>query len=252
MAVVLESWSQVWDDRRFRLWSALTVPALFLVLSAMGAFVGWVEGRPGAVLPDPVLALLPARDVSWLAASAVYAALALSLPALARRPRDLLLAVHAYAVMVAFRMLVMWATPLDPPAGMVALRDPLVEALGTGQVLTRDLFFSGHVSTVVLLALAARGRAAKPLLAGLAALVAACVLLQHVHYAVDALAAPAFAYAAFRAAKWIHRLGGLDGPGWRRCVLPSSSEVECPHMVRRDGPSGPEQETEAEEESTCP
>ena len=195
---IREAWTEAWRDRGFRLQAALTAPALGLALAALARFVRWVEGRPGATLPDPLLALLTPRDMTWLTFSLIYAGLLAGVALLSRRPRDLLAAVQAYAVMVAFRMAVMWATPLDPPPGMIELRDPFVEGLGTGQLLTRDLFFSGHTSTMFLLFLAVPGRLARGFFLACTALVAACVLWQHVHYAVDVMVAPFFAYASWR------------------------------------------------------
>jgi hypothetical protein len=41
--------------------------------------------------------------------------------------------------------------------------------------------------------------------------VAACVLWQHVHYTIDVLAAPFFAYASWRVAVLFDRNAGTDG-----------------------------------------
>ena len=59
------TWRKAWADRSFRFASLLTAPALVATLSALAALVKWVERRPGAVLADPVLALLAPRDVTW-------------------------------------------------------------------------------------------------------------------------------------------------------------------------------------------
>ena len=62
----------------------------------------------------------------------------------------------------------MWATPLDPPPGMIVLEDPLVQLFGgASRPLTRDLFFSGHTSTMFLLFLAVPGAGGQGLLPGL-------------------------------------------------------------------------------------
>lgn len=197
---IREAWAAAWRDRGFRLQAALTAGALAAALAALARLVGWVESRPGATLPDPLLALLPPRDLTWLTFSLIYAGLLFGVALLARRPRQLLAAVQAYALLVAFRIAVMWATPLDPPPGMIELRDPFVEALGTGRLLTRDLFFSGHTSTMFLLFLAAPGRAAKGLFLACTVAVGGCLLWQHVHYAVDVMAAPFFAWASWELA----------------------------------------------------
>jgi hypothetical protein len=161
-----------------------------------------VERRPGAILPDPVLALLAPRDVTWPVFTLIYVGILLAVFLLVRTPVRLLLGVQAYVLMALLRIVVMWATPLDPPPGMIVLEDPLVQLFGgAAKPLTRDLFFSGHTSTMFLLFLAVPGRAAKAFFLACTASVAFLVLVQHVHYAVDVLAAPAFAYAAWRIAR---------------------------------------------------
>ena len=195
---IREVWAEEWRDRAFRLQAVFSATALALALAELARFVRWVERRPGATLRDPLLALIEPRDVTWLTFSVLYIAIFAGVALLLRRPRDLVAALQAYAVLVVFRIAVMWATPLDPPPGMIALRDPFVQTLGTGHVLTRDLFFSGHTSTMFLFFLAASGRLAKGLFLACTALVAACVLWQHVHYSVDVMAAPFFTWVSWR------------------------------------------------------
>ena len=195
-------WRQAWADRGFRWRLLLTLPVLVATVSALAALVKWVEQRPGAVLADPVLALLAPRDVTWPIFTLIYAGLLLAVIRLVRTPVRLVLGVQAYVVMALLRIAVMWATPLDPPPGMIVLDDPLVQGFGgASHPLTRDLFFSGHTSTMFLLFLAVPGRAARAFFLACTASVAFLVLVQHVHYAVDVLAAPPFAYAAWRIAR---------------------------------------------------
>jgi hypothetical protein len=195
-------WRQAWADRGFRIRLLVTPPLLVGTLSALAALVKWVERRPGAVLPDPVLAMLAPRDVTWPVFTLIYVGIVLAVLLLARSPVRLLLGVQGYVVMALLRIVVMWATPLDPPPGMIVLEDPLVQGLGgAAEPLTRDLFFSGHTSTMFLLFLAVPGRATRAFFLAATAGVAFLVLVQHVHYAVDVLAAPPFAYAAWRIAR---------------------------------------------------
>jgi hypothetical protein len=162
----------------------------------MARFLTWVERRPGVLLPDPVLALVPAKDVTWLTFGLVYVGIVTTVVVLLPYPRRLVAGAQAYAVMVLLRMAVMSVTPLDAPPGMIALRDPLVQIVGTGEVITKDLFFSGHTATLALLTLLAPGRALRRFFLVGTALVAVCVLWQHVHYTVDVLVAPFFAFAS--------------------------------------------------------
>jgi hypothetical protein len=162
----------------------------------MARFLSWVEHRPGVLLADPVLALIPPRDMTWLTFGLVYVGLLTTFALLLPHPRWLVLGTQAYALMVLFRMGVMAVTPLEAPLDTIPLRDPLVQVLGTGEVLTRDLFFSGHTATLALLLFLAPSRASRRFFAVCTVLVAVCVLWQHVHYTVDVLVAPFFAYAS--------------------------------------------------------
>lgn len=208
LSAVIRAWSDAGTGRRFRLEALLTVTALVTVLAALAHFLAWVERRPGVVLPDPLLAVIPPRDVTWITFALVYLGILTAVVVLLPYPRRLLLGMQAYVVMVLLRMAAMAVTPLEPPPGMLALRDPLVQLLGTGQVLTRDLFFSGHTSTAFLLALLAPGRATRAFFLACTAAVAGCVLWQHVHYTVDVLVAPLFAFASHALASRLHRGAG--------------------------------------------
>jgi hypothetical protein len=198
---MMQAWTGAWRDPRFRLRLALTVPALVAVLALLARFLTFVEARPGAVLPDPVLALLAPRDLTWLTFSLIYLGLAFGVARLAADPRALVVALQAYVLMVLFRIAAMWVTPLEPPPGMIPLHDPLVRLFGPGKLLTKDLFFSGHTSTLFLLFLAVPGRRSKALFLFCTAAVGISVLAQHVHYTIDVLAAPFFAYASVRIAR---------------------------------------------------
>lgn len=183
----------------------LSFIALWIVLSLFSRFVNWVESRQGVIIPDPVLGLFSPVDLTWLIFFLIYAGLILSIAALAFYPEKLLMAVQAYTLMVLFRTAAMYVIPLEAPPAMIALQDPLVEILGTGQVLTRDLFFSGHTATIFLLVLCVPQRNLQAILLGMTFLLAACLLLQHVHYTVDVLAAPFFSYGAYRIVKTAHQ-----------------------------------------------
>ena len=201
---VSSAWRAAWKERPLRFQILATPVALALTLTALPRFLLRIEDRPGARLADPLLSMIQPRDASWLVFGLIYLALAVGLSVLARHPRELLVGVQAYVVMILSRMCAMYVTALDPPAGMIGLRDPVVEFFGAGRVLTRDLFFSGHTSTLFLLFLAVpRGRYKRVLLA-CAAGVAAGVLWQHVHYTVDVMVAPLFAFASFKAVRAAH------------------------------------------------
>ena len=208
---LLPAWRSCLSDPRFRWEIAVTLPALVVVLGLLASFLKHIEKRPGVALPDPVLALVPPVDLTWLTFTLIYLGLVIAVIVLSRSPSALLIAVQSYVVMVLFRIVAMYLVPLEPPATMIALVDPTVETFGTGTTLTKDLFFSGHTSTLFLLFLASPGRLWKAIFLSCAIAVGGAVLLQHVHYAIDVFAAPFFAFGAFTVVKRVR--SRILGPG---------------------------------------
>jgi hypothetical protein len=185
-------------DRPSWLEAALTVVVLVAIMLSFARFAAWVDLRPGVVLSDPLLARFAPRDVTWPIFSVLYGGIALAVALLRKHPARLLAGCQAYGLMVLLRIVMMWAAPFDAPADALALADPFVRAFGPSQILTRDLFFSGHTATSTMLALAAPRRWARRLLALGVVSLATCVLVQHVHYTIDVLVAPFVSFGAWR------------------------------------------------------
>jgi hypothetical protein len=160
-----------WHEPAWRAECGVSVAVFLPVLFALTRFLDGIERRSGVI------------------AGVVF---------LLQHPRRLLLGLQGYALMALFRMAAMFIVPLDPPAGIIVLRDPVVEMVaGAGTTLTRDLFFSGHTSTMFLLFLLIPGRRVRIAYICATIIVAVCVVLQHVHYTVDVFVAPFFAYGAY-------------------------------------------------------
>lgn len=211
-----QSWAQAVRSRRFVLLAIATLVALIAALTSLNRFLRFNEARPGVTLLDPVLAVLPAADFSVPLFMLIYGTVALAVVGLVPQPRVLLIAIQAYALLITFRMVMMYALPLEPPPHMIMLVDPLVRAAGDGKNLAKDLFFSGHTSTTFLCALSVRSRPLSLLCFAACAAVAVLILLQHAHYAIDVLVAPFVAFASQRSAHHFTArvLDAVDEPRW--------------------------------------
>ncbi|RSK50825.1 phosphatase PAP2-related protein [Hymenobacter rigui] len=188
------TWPAAWHRPAFRGQLGAVVVLLLLLTSQLPRYFAWVQARPGRTLPDPLLAALPAHDVSGLTFAVIYLGIGLGVTVLLPRPLRLLRALWAYLGLHLLRCLTLYLLPLEPPPGLVLLRDPLVDQLiyAAPAPITKDLFFSGHTATLLLLALAVPvGWRRWGLLAGTVA-IGTLVLVQHAHYTYDVLAAPLF------------------------------------------------------------
>jgi hypothetical protein len=198
-------WKEALLSPSFRLQLLLTVVIMGVLLFSYAHFLDWIELRPGVVFHDPFLALFHARKVTWIVFGLVYGGLVLGVGSLSTRPTALLVALQSYALIVAVRMVAIYFVPLDPPVGLIPLKDPFVALFATGRALTKDLFFSGHTATLFLLFLTARHRVLRVVFLLATIGVGAGVIWQHVHYTVDVLAAPFIVFGCYRVVLMLRR-----------------------------------------------
>ncbi|MBE0538966.1 MAG: phosphatase PAP2 family protein [Ignavibacterium sp.] len=192
------NWKEFLIVKRNKIELIVTVVLLVIVLTSLANFLKFVEARSGVVLPDPILTLFNPIDLTWLIFLLIYLSLIVAIAMLSKNPEQLLFAVQLYTLMVAVRIIAMYLLPLDPPTTMIILNDPFVEFFGTGQTLTKDLFFSGHTATLFILFLVSEKKVFKSLFLISTIAVAIAVLLQHVHYTIDVFAAVFFTYACYK------------------------------------------------------
>lgn len=195
----MTTWKNVRSDRQLLLRFGVAAIGLAVALVAYTQFLTRIEQRQGVAFLDPLHVLFAPVDLTWVTFSMVYGAVLGAGIVLLREPLALLWAMQAYTMHALLRMTMMWALPLDPPITMIPLIDPVVSAVTSGGApLTRDLFYSGHVGTLVVLSMVVPQRWARRALAILTTLVGIAVILQHVHYTVDVLVAPFVATIAAR------------------------------------------------------
>ena len=190
------NWKEFYKNRKTEI--ILTVVFLIIILIIFSNFLQFIEGREGVSLPDPILNLFNPIDLTWLTFGIIYASLIIAIINFVKEPDKLLLAIQCYSLMVVFRLIAMYLTPFSAPEKLLLLDDPFVQFFGSGQILTKDLFFSGHTATLFLLFLIADKKSLKIIFLSCTLVVAAAVILQHVHYTVDVFAAPFIVYTSYR------------------------------------------------------
>jgi len=195
-----DAWGPALARPAFRVsWLVLLVLLFGVLLPLVPGFFLTIQGRPGPVLADPLLHLLPRHDVATPVFVLMYGGVLTAVAWLTRHPLLFLRGLWGYFLVLLLRMATIWLFPLSPPLDMVPMPDPFTATLfHTGEAaITKDLFFSGHTATVAILALAVRGRWLRPALALVALLIGVLVLVQRVHYTYDVVAAPLFAWFAY-------------------------------------------------------
>ena len=196
-------WKDYLSDRSRLLLFISSLIYLIFILIVLPVFLEFIENRSGVVLNDPFLNLFEPVDLTWYTFILIYFSLASALIIFAYRPILFHTALLSYAIVASFRILSMYSLPLEAPSAIILLNDPFVQFFGSGQILTKDLFFSGHTSTLFLIYLISPKGILKSVYLLCTVLVGLFVLLQHVHYTIDVIAAPFFTYASYTIARVI-------------------------------------------------
>lgn len=191
------TWSAVWKNAAFKRQWYMSVLLLCLTGVMMPYFFAVIEKRSGFLPNDVLLNFIPPQDLSPGIFFTLYGSLIWMAWRLFSVPLMALLTVRAYFLLCVMRVITLIAVPLDPPIGLVPLSDPLSVFFYHGQSITKDLFFSGHTSIVCLWALCLTNKRERMIGFGIAVLIGSMLLIQHVHYTLDVIAAPFFSWISW-------------------------------------------------------
>ena len=168
-----EAWKGAMNNLNFR-WQFITT---LLVLSTFTFifthFFDFIEARSGRHLNDFILDNIPSYNVSWGVFFVLYTAIVVGLYTHRAHPKTVLI-----------------------------IREPLVQFFTNGgRIISKDLFFSGHVSTVMSVYLGTHLPKTRSFL--FVCVVAICFLLlvQHVHYTIDVIFAVPATWLVFKFCK---------------------------------------------------
>ncbi|OFY86099.1 MAG: hypothetical protein A3F72_06510 [Bacteroidetes bacterium RIFCSPLOWO2_12_FULL_35_15] len=170
---------------------------LVIVLYLFYQFLAFNEVRKGFVFNDPILNLFSPIDVSFFTFFITYS-LALSGILIAfRTPSVFVTLIQAYAILTLLRIFSLFVFPLEAPVEVIPLNDVFLNStFYGGRENLKDLFFSGHTATILLFAFVFSNKIVKGVYFLGAFVIAILVTLQHVHFSIDVLVAPVFAYIA--------------------------------------------------------
>lgn len=155
-------------------------------------FFSYIEQRQnGLILHDRILEFLTARDMSIPIFIILWSTTLLGIYRCVKQPAVFLTILYSLIFLCFARMLAIYFVHLEPPENLIPLKDPLTSITygGRGLFITKDLFFSGHTSNMLLLALCLPKKSDKIIAFSAAIIIGIMLLIQHVHYSVDVLGA---------------------------------------------------------------
>ncbi|MFP5080731.1 phosphatase PAP2-related protein [Pedobacter sp. JCM 36344] len=186
------SWELAWSYPTFRTKFILGTVILIGILLFIPTFFTNIEDREGIVLHDWLLKYIPSIDVSLLIFLVLYATVIMFLVRMSMNTEICLKTLWSFIFLCLFRMVTIKMVALNPPHGLIELVDPCSIVFYRSNVITKDLFFSGHTAILILGGICMSRPKDKIIAFSAAFIIGILLLLQHVHYTVDVLAAPFF------------------------------------------------------------
>ncbi len=182
-------WQKAWTNPTFRYFLFIIIGFWLVLLSQLSSFFAFIQNRKGIVIQDFILTSLPSYNLSVPIFLLLYGLTFLFFIRLLRQPALLLQFLWAYFIIMLLRILCLYIVPLEPPLGLVNLVDPLSKYFYGGVIITKDLFFSGHTATCLLIYFLLPKPLDKIIALTTSILVIIMLLVQHIHYSIDILAA---------------------------------------------------------------
>ncbi len=205
MALLKENitWSKAWQLKSFRNKTIISLFLVAIILLFLPSFFGFIEKREGIVLQDYVLDAIPPMDVSIPTFIVIWGMVLLVFFRIYQNPRLFLVIAYGFILMCLCRILTISLLPLNPPPGLITLKDPIANIAygGNGTFITKDLFYSGHTGNMFLFFLCLEAKWDKIIALTASFLIGFLVLIQHIHYSIDVISAFIFTYFLYLGAK---------------------------------------------------
>lgn len=198
------SWMQAIKNAAFRRKLIIGSVSVITILLLLRFFFQYIERRSGYALNDFVLNAIHTRDVSTPVFAFIWSMVLLFVIRSISDAQLFLLYLYSFLFLTLSRIITLSFVPLNAPEHLIPLTDPLSNYFyGTKNYITKDLFFSGHTATVCLFFFCFQRKIDKLIALLCTIAVGFLVLIQHVHYTIDVVAAPLFSYFCFVLAKKI-------------------------------------------------
>ncbi|MDP1727856.1 MAG: hypothetical protein Q8M15_13810 [Bacteroidota bacterium] len=193
------NWKEALSQNSFIIQLFSTLGILGLIGVFIPIFFSYIQSVQGYQINDLILNEIPVRNMSVIIFLLIYSVIIIGIINLISNPLLFMKCLQAYCLLVLIRIVCLYLVPLEPERSIIPLEDPfLAQFFYSGKAITKDLFFSGHVSTMALLTLAIPFVPLKYIFAVATLIVAVLIMVQHVHYSIDVIAAPFFSWISFR------------------------------------------------------
>ena len=202
-----QAWNKALSSRSFRNQFFLTLLVFAAICMHNFHYLRIWQARQGTQINDMVLNQLPPHNFSLEIFLLEYSTMLLVTIITVQHPDRLVKGLQMFGLAILARTICIYFLPLEPPRDMILLNDPMASFFlhSKDTFVTKDLFFSGHVSALTLLMLISPNKYVKAWVLFATIAVGVLILWQHVHYSLDVAFAPLVSFIAYKAVLFVHR-----------------------------------------------
>jgi hypothetical protein len=201
--MTLNSWAEAIQSRRFSKQALIVLSTLVgLVLFMPPFFEKVIHTKQGIYLNDRLLSIIVPINVSLYIFCVIYSCVLVFIFFNYRKPSVVLSVCALYSGVTWLRLGTIYLFTFEAPEGIIPLNDPFLSFFVYNKPdFVKDLFFSGHVSTLFTLTLSESSKRLKYFFFAATILTGSMLLAQHVHYTLDVISAPFFTYLIYASLK---------------------------------------------------
>ena len=185
------TWKEALMSKRFCIHFGLSIAGLVVFILTLPVFFNNVLLlKPGTLINDRILNLFTPYDWSWQIFILIYGCMVISVYSNWNKPEVMLVGIESFVIINFCRMTSLYLFTLEAPLDTIPLVDPfLSKVVYKNSTYVKDLFFSGHTSSLFLMFLIEERKWLKMILLLATILLAIFLIWQHVHYSLDVAAA---------------------------------------------------------------
>ena len=191
-------WQDAFKERKFVVSFFVSLIMFAGLMLFLSDFQSNIELREGVVFKDPLFGDTAPAAVDLLLFIAIYSVHLIAVIAAFTRPEKAVQIALGYFFVFFFRIFALYLLPLNPPEGTIPLYDPILIWFGKGEIITKDLFYSGHTATTFMVFLVTTNKKIRCFIGISLLIIVYGVLIQKLHYSIDVYKAFFVAYTAYR------------------------------------------------------
>ena len=146
-------WKINWQSSDYRKKLITGLILISFILFSLPFFFQAIEQRNGISFNDYLLSWLPAYDLSIYIFTVIWSMTLLTFSRFKQDPNIFLTFLWGFILINLSRFVSIGLIPLNAPADLIPIHDPISNHFYGPKFITKDLFFSGHTASTFLLLL---------------------------------------------------------------------------------------------------